>query len=280
MNTRLVCPVRNCGSPLARHSSESPALACGNGHTFDLARSGYANLLQPQDRRSKHPGDSRATAMARRRITEAGHETPVFEAVAAEIARSAESAGRDPVVLDVGCGEGYFLGSLAALRPVEAHGIDISTPAVELAARRYPGATWVVGNADRALPWESGSFDVLLSITSRRNAEEFRRVLAPSGRAVVVLPADDDLIELREALLGRGALKDRVAAVVADLAPRFELRSRATVRRRVRLDADEVRDLLAATYRGGRPAERDRAASLGPAEATMSREILVFHPRN
>lgn len=52
----LLCPVRGCGAPLARSGR---ALACLRGHGFDLARSGYTNLLQPQDpfpgARSPHP---------------------------------------------------------------------------------------------------------------------------------------------------------------------------------------------------------------------------------
>ena len=33
-------------------------MICPRGHSFDVARSGYINLLQPQERRSRNPGDS------------------------------------------------------------------------------------------------------------------------------------------------------------------------------------------------------------------------------
>ena len=51
----LLCPVRCCHTALVR---EEGRLLCPRGHSFDVARSGYINLLQPQDRRSKHPGDT------------------------------------------------------------------------------------------------------------------------------------------------------------------------------------------------------------------------------
>ena len=43
----LLCPVRNCHLPLAR---DGRRLVCAGGHSFDVARSGYVNLLQPQDK--------------------------------------------------------------------------------------------------------------------------------------------------------------------------------------------------------------------------------------
>ena len=58
-------------------------------------------------------------------------------------------------------------------------------------------AAWVVANADRLLPYADRSFSVILSITARMNAGEFRRVLRDDGRLLVALPAPEDLIELR-----------------------------------------------------------------------------------
>ena len=57
-----------------------------------------------------------------------------------------------PVAADLGCGSGELLGALAAARDICGAGIDLSTAAVERAARRYPALTWVVANADRRLP--------------------------------------------------------------------------------------------------------------------------------
>ncbi len=182
-------------------------------------------------------------------------------------------------MLDVGCGDGFLLASLAAARPIDAHGTDISVPAIELAAKRHPGATWVVANADRFLPWADGSFDLVTSITARRNGPEFRRLLARGGRALVALPGEDDLIQLREALLGRGTRRDRAAKAEQDLAADFTLLSRRTVRRSARLEPAALRDMLAATYRGGRARERERIAAIGPLQVTLSRDLLLFRPR-
>jgi len=63
----LLCTVRECRAPLAR---EAERVVCERGHSFDVARSGYINLLQPQDRRAKSPGDSAEVVAARRRFLE------------------------------------------------------------------------------------------------------------------------------------------------------------------------------------------------------------------
>ncbi len=154
------------------------------------------------------------------------------------------------------------------------------SPAVDLAARRHPGATWVVANADRFLPYSPGSFDRVLSIDARLHPEEMRRVLAPGGRLLVAVPAPDDLLELRAAVLGEGALKDRMERTAAALSSLFEMEARRTVRQTAHLAADALRDALAATYRGGRESRMERLREIPELEVTLSHELARFRPRS
>lgn len=96
----LLCTVRNCRLQLI---AEGRTLVCANRHAFDVARSGYVNLLQPQDKKSKHPGDTAEAVQARRRFFERGFETPVIDGVI--------HALPEGDLLDVGCGEGRYLGA-------------------------------------------------------------------------------------------------------------------------------------------------------------------------
>jgi 23S rRNA (guanine745-N1)-methyltransferase len=104
---------------------EERRLLCPRGHSFDVARSGYINLLQPQERRSKQPGDTPAAVAGRRRLHDRGATQPLLQAIA-EIAAAAPS----DTVLDAGCGDGFYLGSLAGQTCFDAHGVAISIPAV------------------------------------------------------------------------------------------------------------------------------------------------------
>ncbi len=264
----LICPVRECGEPLERRSR---SLACSRGHSFDLARSGYCNLLQPQDRRSPRPGDSRAAVEARRRFLDAGYGEPLLRALLEKIDALALRPGA--AVLDVGCGEGTCLGRIAGERPLEAHGTDLLTIAIDLAARRYPRPAWIVANADRFLPYAAGSFDLVLSIDARLPAAELQRVLAPQGRLLVAVPGPDDLFELRAAVLGEGTLRDRMERAAAALSGHFEIESRRRISHTVRLTPEAARDALAATYRGARRSQRERSDAISTLDVTLSHDL-------
>jgi len=258
----LLCTVRNCHLALAR---EEGRLVCPRGHSFDVARSGYINLLQPQDRRSKQPGDTAAAVAARRRLHDRGVSEPMLQAIA-ELAGISDDASLRESVLDAGCGDGYYLGELARRTGCDAHGVDISIPAVEAAARRYPACEWVIANADRFVPYADGSFQLVLSITGRMNAAEFRRVLQDGGRLLVALPAPEDLIELR------GAGRDRVPRTVETFAHYFKLAKQGRVTTTADLDAAAVEDVLLSIYRPmrSRPPEAMRL--------TFSLDLLLFRP--
>lgn len=250
---------------------------CPRGHSFDVARSGYINLSQPQDKKSKKPGDSADAVRARRRLNDRGLGEGL-DRILVETVRALVSRG-EPAILDVGCGEGFHLAGLSAAIGGECIGVDLSTTAIELAAKRYPAIAWIVANADRQLPFAPGSFDLILSITARHHSAEYRRLLGHGGHLVVVIPGADDLIELREAVMGEGSERDRTEAIVVTYQPHFELRSRNTLRERRKLDRSVLLDLLASTYRGGRRSQQERTDSLRDLEVTMCREILVFGPR-
>jgi 23S rRNA (guanine745-N1)-methyltransferase len=252
----LICSVRDCHLPLKR---EGRRVFCPRGHSFDVARSGYVNLLQPQERRSKHPGDSAEAVAARRRLHDRGVMQPLVDAIA-----DCSGALSSDTVLDAGCGEGFYLGTLARRIGFEAHGLDISTRAVDAAAKRYPQCEWVVANADRFLPYSDDSFSLLLSITARMNSAEFGRVLRDDGRLLVALPAPEDLVELR----GEG--RDRVARTVETFAPAFTLAAQRRVATTADLDAPTVEEVLLSIYRPM------RSQPLRAMRVTFSLDLLLF----
>ena len=259
----LLCPVRDCRQGLMR---EKKRLVCPQGHSFDAAASGYVNLLQPQDRRSKDPGDTAAAVAARRRLHDRGVTGPLLEAIA-EILRPS----KDDVVLDAGCGDGFYLGTLARRFGFSAHGVDISIPAVKSAARRYPEYQWIVANADRFIPYADSSFSMVVSVTARMNAGEFRRVLRGDGRLLVAIPAPDDLMELRNPRGGDG--RDRADRTVETFAKEFTLMDRRSVSTTAELDAEAVRDVLLSIYRPMRSQPVDAM------RVTFSLDLLLFRSR-
>jgi 23S rRNA (guanine745-N1)-methyltransferase len=257
-----LCPVRDCRQPLARADRK---LFCPNAHSFDVARSGYINLLQPQDRRSKRPGDTPAAVQSRRRLHDLGGTLPLLDAIADFVAPSPSDH-----VLDAGCGDGFYLGTLASRYSFAAHGVDISVPAIDAAARRYPDCEWIVANADRFIPYADRSFALVMSITARMNPPEFRRVLRDDGRLLVALPAPDDLIELRSHT-GEPS-RDRTPRTIETFAPDFTLAARSRATTTAALTAAAVEDVLHSIYR---PRQKQPAVAM---RVTFSLDLLLFRP--
>ena len=133
------------------------------------------------------------------------------------------------------------------------------------------------------IPFTDATFDTVFSTQAIEHVadgnslvREANRVLKAGGRLLVAVPAADDLVELRAAVLGEPVLKDRLESAAARLAGDFALEARRTVRGTARLGPGEIRDALAATYRGGRESRRERIAELQELEVTLSHELASF----
>lgn len=267
----LACSVRGCSLPLNRSDR---AFVCAAGHSYDVARSGYVNLLQPQDRRSRAAGDSIAAVDARASLLADGVGRALIDAIAGRA--STLELGIQPVIVDLGCGSGD---ALAALTEAETHtgvGVDLSTPAIDRAARRFPDRTWVVANADRRLPFLDDSVDLVLSLYGRRNPPEVARVLRAGRYHLVAIPAADDVIELRELVQGTRVERDRADAVLVEHQDRFQLLEHSVVRETLSLDRPALLNLLQGTYRGVRRGAADRVAALTRMTVTLASDLLVF----
>lgn len=267
----LLCTVRSCSKNLALTGK---ALVCPSGHSFDIASSGYVNLLQPQDRRSLKPGDSSQAVNARRQLLLSGLDSLFINSIIEHIRKY--TLGETSKLLDVGCGEGSYLKQIMEETNIKGCGLDISTPAIDLAAKQYKKAQWVIANADRFLPFPDNEFDFLMSVTARKNSSEFQRVLKPKGILLVVIPASDDLIELRETVLGQGLLVDRSEQTIKTFISEFALVDSSKIAYKSYLDKNSLTNLLFTTYRGLRHNEQERFANVDKMEITFSRQLLIF----
>lgn len=190
------CP--HCTLPLHR---EERGYHCDGGHRFDLAREGYVHLLPANRKHSADPGDDRDMVAARARFLEEGWYSPLRDALCR---LALTHLPPDGVLLDAGCGEGWYSQGLwaalreAGLRPRLA-GIDLSRAAVKRAARRLPEGEFAVASVYR-LPFPDGCAHVLLDCFAPLAAAEYRRVLRPGGIFLYVVPAPRHLFELKAVL--------------------------------------------------------------------------------
>jgi SAM-dependent methyltransferase len=95
----------------------------------------------------------------------------------------------DPAVLrmlDVGCGPGMF-GRYLVDEVAELHGVDVSEPMVERAARENPKGFYGLFDGE-TLPYEEGSLDLAFAVCVFHHVERASRLRLASEMARVVRP--------------------------------------------------------------------------------------------
>lgn len=197
-DTVFACPV--CQDPLPRADG---GFRCANGHLFDVAREGYVNLLLAQHRSSKDPGYNKEMIAGRRDFFDAGHYQELADGVA-EVVASYLPDARERIVVDAGCGEGYYLRRLRSHLHVRDQaallcGMDISKHGIRVAAKRDPAGLYAVAGTYR-MPVLPDRVDVLLTHFSPVSATDFRRVVRPGGVVLVGGPGEAHLFSFKELL--------------------------------------------------------------------------------
>ena len=260
---KLLCPI--CGEILDRIEKQ---YRCGTGHSFDLARQGYVNLLPVQQKRSLNPGDTREQVLGRRAFLETGCYAPISNT----LNETAKELGATGPILDVGCGEGYYSARLAEALDAELTGLDISKEAVRCAAAKYKGPQWLCGTAAH-LPVETGSAGVVTSLFALTMAEEFKRVLRPDGYFFQVLAAEDHLLGLKSIIYPE--LKFKEKNTVPEV-PGFELVKSVPIRFTFTVEGEQVQNLLGMTPHVFR-ITREGAARLAATETLTDTASAVLN---
>jgi len=248
------------------------------------------DLLPAGHGRSTLTGDTAEMLRARRRFLERGWFAPLARALdecraALRRALAEHGAPEDRaglVVLEAGCGEGHFIGGLAAgAQDGECYfGLDVSRDALRVAARRHRGVLFFRNDVHHRICLRDGCVHLLLDIFAPRNPREFRRVLRPSGLLVVVIPAAAHLAELRAALPMIGMEPEKLRRTIERFRGPFELEGHDVVEFGAALEGDDVLDLVSMTPSAWHMDERARAqaSALGPLEVTFALDVLRFRP--
>ncbi len=267
----LRCPT--CGAGLRPRDG---ALRCPAGHTFDLARHGYAGLLTGTRATS---GDDAAMVRARERFLAGGKYGPIRRMVAW---LAAEAVPARSTAVDIGCGTGYYLaGVLDQVPGARGLGLDTSVRALRAAARAHERAAAATWDVFRPLPLADAAADLVLNVFAPRNPAEFHRVLTPRGRLLVVRPTGRHLTELRRRVPGMVTIdpaKER--RLHRALSPRFEAVRTEPLEYVTPLAPSDALDLLAMTPSARHlPSTHLLAPALLPDQVTVSVLATAYRPR-
>ena len=187
----LRCPV--CKAELLQDDLQKSCRCEGvKPHSFDFARSGYLNLAGGR----AGEGDLKNAVLARRAFLDAGY----YQCLSNKINEILDTVPSD-LVLDAGCGEGYYTNRMAKNRSVL--GIDLSKDGVDYAARRAKlndtGAGFAVASVFE-MPIKDAALDAVVNIFAPCAEAEYSRVLRNGGHLLVVSAGEQHLMGLKRVL--------------------------------------------------------------------------------
>jgi len=265
----LICPV--CSEKLELINK---SFVCNNGHSFDLARSGYCNLLTGT-KSGDFIGDSKEMVNSRRNFLESGAYEPLRNVICD---MAMKYSVKDKVsILDAGCGEGYYTSAVVSTLAghlEKAVGIDISKTATDAAAKRDKLTQYITASSYH-LPVADNSIDIIMSLFAPAPAEEFCRVLKDEGKVIIAVPGREHLWELKKAIYDEPYENDEEKHNLEG----FELVGKEKLCYKAHIDSPEnIRALFSMTpyiHRTGRDSI-EKLNALNEIDLTLSFVILVF----
>ncbi len=281
MHHVLLCP--HCHAPLSFQANETGrggAYTCPARHSFDRARGGYTNLLT--GRAAGQHGDNTEMIAARRHFLDGGYYAPLADAL---VKTALPLFPENGVLLDAGCGEGYYTDKLlSALAQVNGsgYGIDISREALRAACQREAvktGRLSLFAAGVYNMPFADMSFDMIVNFFAPLAREEYLRTLKSDGTLLMAIPAARHLWELKEVLYDIPRENE-----VADFALEgFDLLGATRVTTEMHLpDATTISALFSMTpyYYRTPLSGRERLASLTALTVTADFHLLAYRRAN
>ncbi len=236
------CP--SCNEALLK---EQRTYRCLNNHTFDEAKEGYVNLLLAQHKKSKNPGDNDEMIKSRQAFLNKGYYASLSSKIV-KIISSMEN-GFKQNILDVGCGEGYYMDEIKKASTddnLSLCGIDISKTAVKLAGKRKMDALISVSSA-YDIPFFSNRFDTIVSVFSPVSASEIGRLLkSENSQIIMVGPAEEHLKGLTKHIYDE-VLPHKGNYSVLDDEKDFVLEEQIEIKKEITVKKEDILDLLRMT---------------------------------
>ena len=263
--SHLRCP--SCRAVLTQGEK---VFSCPNGHSFDIARQGYVNLLLGN---GKQHGDNALMIGARSRFLAGGYYAPLSNALKEA---AALYLSKNVTILDVGCGEGYYTAALrvAIGKEGKIYAFDISKDALKATAARRLSATLFVASA-YDVPVEDESMDGVCLFFSPYAREEILRVLKKGGKLFMAIPDVRHLFGLKQALYDTPYLNRPESTEIEGL----RLLSDVSIAGEITLpDAQAIQDLFCMTpyYYKTSPKDKEKLASLSSLKTEIGFRLLVY----
>lgn len=267
----FTCPV--CGNSLEINGK---SYKCINNHSFDSAKSGYVNLLTSDRMNAKNPGDNKLMVKSRSDFLDKGYYGHLLEKLCESVY---EIVSENNVILDAGCGEGYYTSGIYNYlcdrkMAIQSAGIDISKHAVDKAAKRCHDIQYAVGSIFH-IPVSDSSCNILLNVFAPFCRDEFFRIINDGGYMVMVIPGRKHLWELKNIVYERPYENNPKPEIIDG----FVFLKKYNVQQQIELESNEdILNLFAMTpyFYNTRITDREKLSELNFLKTNTEFEILIY----
>jgi len=264
------CPV--CSGHLSRVIN---TYVCAKNHSFDLSKEGYVNLLLSNQKNSLNPGDSQEMIQARRGFLEKGFYDFIAKKLTDTIKKNVDL--KKPLsIIDIGCGEGYYLNKIMLKIPGQACGVDISKSAIQKAAKKYPEITWAIATSFH-LPITEKTQNLIINTFSPLCFEEFIRIAEDKGKLICVMPASEHLLEVKKIMYDKIKPTEDFSEKLKDF-PELHLVETVHTSKKLTLEKEDLKNLFMMTpiYWNASPTARKTLDELDSFEVTLAVNIVTI----
>lgn len=209
---------------------------CSNSHSYDISSKGYVNLILANQKHSSDPGDDKESLASRKYFLDKGYYQKLAQAVTDLFDKYVDS---NKVVLDAGCGTGYYLNYLMSNSKIDRDyfATDISKKGVQMTKSTCKRATCFVSSVFN-LPLDDSCIDASMSIFCPYSSEEFSRVIKKGGYLIAVTAGKEHLYQLKEVVYEKPYYNDEKGYSLPD----FELIEKFNVK--YKMDLNEQKDII------------------------------------
>ena len=265
----LRCP---CCKGEMRVSDDEKTLFClgERKHCFDFSSKGYVNLAGVRG----ITGDSKQAVRSRTDFLNKGYYSPIAEKLVDILSRYIP----DGIVVDAGCGEGYYTSKIAE-KGYDTIGLDLSKYAVDTLSSRLHcktnNSTLAVVSSIYEMPFCDSFANAVVSIFAPCAEDEILRVLSDNGFLIVVSAGAEHLMGLKEALYENVYTND----TRADMPNGMELVYRENLKFSITLENNtDVMNLFSMTpyYWRTSPEDSKKLCNINTLKTTVDINFLVY----
>ena len=172
----LRCPICKAEMDISENGSATLFCKGAKKHCYDFASGGYVNLCRPGQ---SGGGDSKQAVRARSDFLDLDYYAPVRDKLC-ELLCGLLDTQKQPIIIDAGCGEGYYSTAIAK-RGFALAGFDLSKFATDAAAKRAKHEAMIKTKRSNEYFFITNLRTVGISIFSIAQSRTFRNRLATNS---------------------------------------------------------------------------------------------------